>query len=58
MEGSGIESCLQCWELWSPDTQKMVTNRVRYVLDTDTLSIRPDTRIGRVSIKSLFLNKK
>ena len=32
--------------------------RVRYVLDTDTLPIRPDTRIGKVSVKSLFLNKK
>ena len=36
----------------------MVTYRVRYVLDTDTLPIRPDTRIGKVSVKSLFLNKK
>jgi hypothetical protein len=36
----------------------MVKYRVRYVLDTDTRPIRPDTRIGRVSVKSLFLNKK
>ena len=36
----------------------MVKYRVRYVPDTDTLSIRPDTRIRRVSVKSLFLNKK
>ena len=35
----------------------MVKYRVRYVLDTDTHPIRPDTRIGKVSVKSLFLNK-
>ena len=42
----------------SPDTLKLVKYRVRYAPDTDTLPIRPDTRIGRVSVKSLFLNKK
>ena len=44
--------------LWNPDTLKIVKYRVRYAPDTDTLPIRPDTRIGRVSVKSLFLNKK
>jgi hypothetical protein len=38
--------------------KKMVTYRVWYVFDTDTFSIRLDTRIGKVSVKSLFLNKK
>jgi hypothetical protein len=42
----------------SPDIIKMATYRVRYVLDIDTRSIRLDTRIGKVSIKFLFLNKK
>jgi hypothetical protein len=35
-----------------------VKYRVRYVLDTDTRSISPDTRIGKISVKSLFLNGK
>jgi hypothetical protein len=36
----------------------MVIYRVRYVLDTDTLPIRLDIRIGKVLVKSLFLNKR
>jgi hypothetical protein len=32
--------------------------RVRYAPDTDTLPIHPDTRIGKVSVKYLILNKK
>jgi hypothetical protein len=44
--------------LWSLDIQKIVTNRVRYVLDTDTFSIRPDIHIKKISVKFLFLNKK
>jgi hypothetical protein len=35
-----------------------VKYRVRYALDTDTLPIRPNTRIGKVPVKYLFLNKK
>ena len=35
----------------------MVKYRVRYVLDTDTHPIRLETRIGKVSVKSLILNK-
>jgi hypothetical protein len=40
------------------DTLKMVKYRVRYVHDTDTRLISHDTRIGKVSLKSLFLIKK
>jgi hypothetical protein len=36
----------------------MVKYRVRYVIDTDIRLIRSDTRIGKVLVKSLFLNKK
>jgi hypothetical protein len=36
----------------------MVMYCVRYVFDIDILLIYSDTRIGKVSIKSLFLNKK
>jgi hypothetical protein len=36
----------------------MAMYRVRYVLDTDTCLIHLDIRIGKVSIKYLFLNKK
>ena len=35
----------------------MVVNRVRHAPDTDTLLICPDTRIEKISVKSLFLNK-
>jgi hypothetical protein len=41
-----------------PDIQKMVMNCVQCVFDTDNLLIYPDTRIEKVSAKSLFLNKK
>jgi hypothetical protein len=44
--------------LKSSDTQKIVTNSIRYVLNIDTLPIRFDTRIEKVSVKSVFLNKK
>jgi hypothetical protein len=44
--------------LVSSDSQKMVTYRIQYVLDIDTLSIRLNIRIEKVSTKSLFLNKK
>jgi hypothetical protein len=36
----------------------MVKYRVRYILDTDTCPIRSDTRIEKVSVQSLFINKK
>jgi hypothetical protein len=35
-----------------------VKYRVRYVFDTDTRLICVDTRIKKILVKSLFLNKK
>jgi hypothetical protein len=40
------------------DTLKMVKYHVRYIFDIDTRSIHPDIRIGKVSVKYLYLNKK
>jgi hypothetical protein len=36
----------------------MATYRIRYVFDIDTFLICLDTRIGKVSVKYLYLNKK
>jgi hypothetical protein len=35
-----------------------VKYRIQYVFDIDTRPIRLDTRIGKISVKFLFLNKK
>ena len=40
------------------DTLKMVKYRIQYVFDTDICLICSDIHIGKVSVKSLFLNKK
>jgi hypothetical protein len=42
----------------NPDTLKTVKYRMQYASDTDTLPIRSDTRIGKILVKYLFLNKK